>query len=238
VGLADPHCHTTASDGMVRPAELVAAALAAGLDLIAITDHDTMASADEVYQRGAEAGLAVVKGQEVTTRWPAQTHVLGWFLERPVPSGRSLEDTVAAIQEQGGLAVVPHPFMPTYFASCQPGMLARLIESRRLDGLELVHTAPTTRGRQRSLEAFYEAHVERLGAALGGSDSHFGRHDLGVVVCEFPGRTAEDFRTAVRQRRTRPRARGRRRVPAGLLARQQWRSLVRLPLGRLTGQLD
>jgi predicted metal-dependent phosphoesterase TrpH len=135
VGLADPHCHTTASDGMVEPAELVSAALAAGLDLIAITDHDTMASAEEVFQRGAEAGLAVVKGQEVTTRWPAQTHVLGWFLERPVPSGRSLEDTVSDIQEQGGLAVIPHPFMPTYFASCQPDMLARLIESRRLDGV-------------------------------------------------------------------------------------------------------
>jgi predicted metal-dependent phosphoesterase TrpH len=238
VGLADPHCHTTASDGMVEPAELVSAALAAGLDLIAITDHDTMASAEEVFQRGAEAGLAVVKGQEVTTRWPAQTHVLGWFLERPVPSGRSLEDTVSAIQEQGGLAVIPHPFMPTYFASCQPDMLARLIESRRLDGVELVHTAPTTPSRRRRLQAFYEAHVERLGAALGGSDSHFGRHDLGVVVCEFPGHSAEDFRAAVRGRLTRPQVRGRRRVPAALLARQQWRSLVRLPLARLTGQLD
>jgi predicted metal-dependent phosphoesterase TrpH len=238
VGLADPHCHTTASDGMVEPAELVAGALAAGLDLIAVTDHDTMASAEEVFQRGAEAGLAVVKGQEVTTRWPAQTHVLGWFLERPVPRGKSLEDTVSAIQEQGGLAVIPHPFMPTYFASCQPAMLARLIESRRLDGVELVHSAPTTQGRRRQLQAFYEAHRDRLGAALGGSDSHFGRHDLGIVVCEFPGSTAEDFRAAVLERLTRPRVRGPRRVPAALLARQQWRSLVRLPLARLTGQLD
>jgi hypothetical protein len=117
-------------------------------------------------------------------------------------------------------------------------MLARLIESRRLDGVELVHTAPTTRSRGRRLQAFYEAHVERLGAALGGSDSHFGRHDLGVVVCEFPGHSAEDFRAAVRGRLTRPQVRGRRRVPAALLARQQWRSLVRLPLARLTGQLD
>jgi predicted metal-dependent phosphoesterase TrpH len=238
VGLADPHCHTTASDGMVDPAELVAGALAAGLDMIAITDHDTMANAEEVFQRGTEAGLAVVKGQEVTTRWPAQTHVLGWFLEQPVPSGMTLLDTVSAIQEQGALAVIPHPFMPTYFASCQPGMLARLIEVRPVDGLEVLHTAPSTPGRRRRLEAFYEANIERLGAALGGSDSHFGRHDLGVVVSEFPGRTAEDFRSAVKERRTRPRALGRRHVPAGLLARQQWRSLVRLPLARVTGQID
>jgi len=42
--LADPHCHTVASDGMVTPAELVEAAVKADVDLIAVTDHDTMAS--------------------------------------------------------------------------------------------------------------------------------------------------------------------------------------------------
>jgi predicted metal-dependent phosphoesterase TrpH len=238
VGLADPHCHTSASDGMVQPAQLVADARAAGLDLIAVTDHDTMASAQEVLEQGAEVGLAVVKGQEVTTRWPAQTHVLGWFLERPVRSGMTVEDTVAAIQSAGGLAVLPHPFMPTYFASCQPGMLARLLTRQRLDAVEMLHTAPMTAARRRLLRAFYEAHLEQLGAEVGGSDSHFGRHDLGVIVTEFPGRTAEEFRTAVAERRTRPLVRGRRRVPKGLMARQQWRSLVQLPLGRLTGQLD
>src|SRR5579864_2205437 len=125
---ADPHCHTTSSDGMVSPAELVDAAVKAHLDLIAVTDHDTMQSVEEAQQRGEAAGLAVVAGQEVTTAWPAQTHVLGWFLERPVRRGMSLEDTVAAIHDQGGLAIIPHPFMPTYFASIQPGMLRRLLE--------------------------------------------------------------------------------------------------------------
>jgi predicted metal-dependent phosphoesterase TrpH len=238
MGLADPHCHTTASDGMVTPAQLVADAVAAGLDAIAITDHDTMANAEEVFERGADAGLGVVRGQEVTTRWPAQTHVLGWFLEHPVRGGMSLEDTVAAIQEQGGLAALPHPFMPTYFASCQPAMLERLIASRHLDAVELVHTAPITPGRLRLLQSFYEAHVAELGAAVGGSDSHFGRHDIGVVVTEFSGRTPDDFRAAVKRRGTRPLIRSRRHVPASLLARQQWRSLVRLPLARLTGQLE
>jgi predicted metal-dependent phosphoesterase TrpH len=238
MGLADPHCHTTASDGMVGPAQLVADAVNRGLDLIAITDHDTMASAEEVFARGEEAGLAVVRGQEVTTRWPAQTHVLGWFLERPVRGGMSLRDTVAAIHDQGALAVIPHPFMPTYFASCQPGMLARLIESERLDGIELAHTAPMTGARRRALEAFYAAHEQRLGAALGASDSHYGRHDLGVVVSEFPGHSADDFRAAVVGRLTRPAVRGRRQVPPALVARQQWRSLVRLPLRRLAGQLE
>lgn len=236
-GLGDPHCHTTASDGMATPAELVAAAVEAGLDLIAVCDHDTMANAAEVRDRGEAVGLSVVMGQELTTRWPAQTHVMGWFLEQPVRSGMSLEDTVDAIHEQGALAVIPHPFMPTYFASCQPAMLARLVETRRVDGIELLHTAPTTAGRRRALDAFYQAHLDRLGAAIGASDSHFGRHDLGRALTEFEGTTAEDFRRSVLARTTRPVTGPRSPVPLALQARQQWRSLVLLPLRRVRGEL-
>lgn len=239
MGRADPHCHTEASDGMVSPAELVAAARGLGLDLIAVTDHDTMAAVRETVARGAAAGLAVVAGQEITTAWPAQTHVVGWFLETPVRSGLSLAETVAAIHDQGGLAMIPHPFMPTWFASCQEGMLARLIETHRVDAVEVEHTAPTTAGRRAALRAFYAAHRARLGAAVAGSDSHFGRHDLGRAVTEFEGSTAADFRAAVAAGATRPLAAVREaRVPFRLLARQQARSLVELPLRRLRGQLE
>ena len=237
MSLADPHCHTTASDGMAGPGELVSAAVQAGLRLIAVCDHDTMAGAAEVQARGEAAGLAVVRGQEITTRWPAQTHVLGWFLERPVRSGMTLEDTVDAIHAQGGLAIVPHPFMPTYFASCQPGMLARLIERHPVDGIEVEHAAPTSAARRRRLADFYQANRDRLGAAIGASDSHFGRYDLGRVLTEFDGGTAEDFRREVLERRTRPRRGREASVPASVALRQQWRSLVVLPARRLTGQL-
>jgi hypothetical protein len=237
VSLADPHCHTTASDGMVEPEELVRGAVERGLQLIAVCDHDTMASAAEVRARGEEAGLAVVCGEEVTTRWPAQTHVMGWFLDTPIRSGMSLEDTVDAIHDQGGLAIIPHPFMPTYFASCQQGMLARLIESHPVDGIELEHSAPTTAGRQRKLAQFYNANRDRLGAAIGASDSHFGGHDLGQVLTEFDGTTTDDFRRAALQRRTQPRRGKPASVPRGLALRQQWRSLVVLPVRRVTRQL-
>lgn len=222
---------------MVTPGELVEGALERGLSLIAICDHDTMANAEEVRARGEAAGLAVVMGEELTTRWPAQTHVMGWFLERPVPSGMSLEDTVDAIHDHGGLAVIPHPFMPTYFASCQPAMLVRLLETRTVEGIELLHTAPTTGGRRRALQSFYDRHQERLGAAIGASDSHFGRHDLGQALTRFDGTTAEDFRRSVLARTTRPEAGRRGSVPLGLRARQQWRSLAELPLRRLRGEL-
>lgn len=236
--LADPHCHTFASDGMVAPADLVESAIAAGLSLIAVCDHDTMAAVDETAERGAERGLAVVKGIEVTTKWPAQTHVLGWFLQKPVRGGMSLIDTVRAIHDQDGLAVIPHPFMPTYFASCQPSMLQQLIEREHIDGIETEFTPPISAGRRRALDAFYEAHADRLGARVGASDCHFGAYDIARVVTAYEGRTAEDFKEAVLSGRTEPVRRERRSVPLRLLAKQQFRGLVELPLRRLRGQLE
>ena len=230
---ADPHCHTTASDGMVTPGELVDAAVKAGLDLIAVTDHDTMASVAEVRSRGEAAGLTVVPGQEVTTKWPAQTHILGWFLEKPVKRGMTLEDTVAAIHEQGGLAIVPHPFMPVYFGSIQPGMLRRLLETHSVDGIEMLSTVPMGGSRRKLLIEFFEANRNRLGAAIGASDCHFGANDLGRVLTRYEG----DFRVAVMDATTVPVPGVRRRVPTGIALRQQWRALVDLPVRKLRGRV-
>jgi predicted metal-dependent phosphoesterase TrpH len=228
MSVADPHCHTVASDGMVTVKELVEAAVKVGLDLIAVTDHDTMAAAFADHP-----AVTVVAGEEITTAWPAQTHILGWFLEKPVRSGMSIEDTVTAIHDQGGLAIVPHPFMPTYFGSIQPEMLRRLIEKHPVDGIEMMSTVPMGRWRRRRLDEFYAANRDRLGAAVGGSDCHFGAHDLGVVVTRYEG----SFRDAVEGRTTTPARLRRRRVPVGEVVRQQWRSLVELPLRRARGQL-
>lgn len=229
---ADPHCHTDASDGMVTAAELVDAAVKAGLDLIAVSDHDSMAAVPEAQARGAAAGLTVVAGQEVTTKGPAQTHILGWFLEKPIARGMSVEDTVAAIHAQGGLAIIPHPFMPVYFASIQPGMLRRLLEREHVDGIEMLSTVPLGPVRRKLLNEFYEANRERLGAAIGASDCHFGVADLGRVLTTYEG----DFRAAVLERTTKPMLGVRRRVPLGIALRQQWRALVDLPIKRRRGR--
>jgi hypothetical protein len=226
---ADPHCHTFASDGMVTAEELVEAAVAAGLDLIAITDHDTMAS---VHDAG-HPGLTVVRGEEITTAGPAQAHILGWFLEKPVRRGMSVEDTVAAIHDQGGLAIVPHPFMPTYFGSLQPDALSRLIDKHPVDGIEIMSTVPMGDGRRTLLAGFYAQHSDRLGAAIGSSDCHFGRYDIASIVTTYEG----DFRTAIEMRTTQPVRLRKGKVPAQVALRQQWRSLVELPLRRLRGDL-
>jgi 3',5'-nucleoside bisphosphate phosphatase len=64
--LVDLHTHTLASDGGDRPRELVAAAAAAGVRVLAVTDHDTVAAVTEARAAGQELGVDVVTGCEVT----------------------------------------------------------------------------------------------------------------------------------------------------------------------------
>ncbi len=238
LGAAEVHAHTLASDGVVSPEDLVAAAAAIGLSVLAVTDHDTTASCRRAVEAGAALGVDVIGGEEVTTALPASVHIVALFLERPIRMGMSIEDTVDAIHDQGGLAVLAHPFMPTYFASIQEGRARRLLETRRVDGIELRHTAPIHAGALRRLDRFYADNAERLGAALGAGDSHFGRHDLGRMVTTFPGRTAADLRAAIEARRTSP-LRGVAPVgpPLRLRLAQQKRSLLWLPNERRAGRV-
>jgi predicted metal-dependent phosphoesterase TrpH len=76
----DLHLHTTASDGSLRPADLVRAAHAAGLEVIAVTDHDTAAGVVEASQ-AAPPGFTVVPGIEVScTHGASDIHILGYFI--------------------------------------------------------------------------------------------------------------------------------------------------------------
>jgi PHP domain len=239
LGAAEVHAHTLASDGMVSPEDLVAAARDAGLLVLCVTDHDTMASVDRAVAAGAAAGVEVVAGEEVTTSLPGGVHVIGLFLERPVRMGMSIEATVDAIHDQGGLAVLPHPFMPTFFASIGARRAARLLETRQVEGIELRHTAPMRPGGWDALDRFYQRHREGLGAALGAGDSHFGRWDMGRMVTAFPGRSAADLRRAISARTTSPR-RGATPVagpPLRMRLAQQRRSLLWLPRERWAGRV-
>lgn len=64
----DLHTHSRVSDGTDTPAELVRAAVRAGLDVLAITDHDTAAGWDEAGAAAEELGIELVRGMEISTR--------------------------------------------------------------------------------------------------------------------------------------------------------------------------
>jgi len=86
----DLHSHSSASDGTQRPAALVAAARAAGVDVLALTDHDTTAGLDEAGRAAGEAGLRLIPGIELSCGWERKTlHVLGLNID---PAARPLRE--------------------------------------------------------------------------------------------------------------------------------------------------
>ncbi len=84
--MIDLHTHTTASDGSLTPTELVAAAHAAGLEAVGITDHDTAAGVAEARAAGGRFGLRVIPGIELTARFEGGTlHLLGYGIDPEEP---------------------------------------------------------------------------------------------------------------------------------------------------------
>ncbi len=80
----DLHSHSTASDGARAPAEVMAAARAAGLAAIALTDHDSVAGIEEARVAADAAGVRLVAGVELSAvEGDVETHLLGLHLSRP-----------------------------------------------------------------------------------------------------------------------------------------------------------
>ena len=73
------HCHTTASDGLCSPAEVVRLAHVRNVGLLAITDHDTIAGHDEAVAAGEALGVRVIRGIEISAlSRSGEVHVLGY----------------------------------------------------------------------------------------------------------------------------------------------------------------
>ena len=74
----DLHCHSTASDGLLAPAELVRRAAAHGVQVLALTDHDDISGLAEARAAAAAVGLKFINGVEVSVSWGETTiHVVG-----------------------------------------------------------------------------------------------------------------------------------------------------------------
>ncbi|MFO0726926.1 MAG: PHP domain-containing protein [Myxococcota bacterium] len=82
--MLDLHSHTRASDGTLTPTELVTAARARGVSVLAITDHDTVLGLEEGEAAAARLGLKLIPGVEISATEPsgASVHVLGYFFDR------------------------------------------------------------------------------------------------------------------------------------------------------------
>lgn len=102
----DLHMHSTASDGSQTPVEVVAAALAAGVHAIALTDHDTVAGVPLAREAAAGTALRVIAGVELSAyQGDEETHLLGLHLADIAAIDRALEAFRDARRDRGAQMV-------------------------------------------------------------------------------------------------------------------------------------
>ena len=93
----DLHCHSTASDGLLAPAELVRRAAVNGVEILALTDHDELCGLAEARSRAAELDLRFIDGVEVSVSWGGITiHIVGLNID---PDNAQLQQGLQAIRQ-------------------------------------------------------------------------------------------------------------------------------------------
>jgi predicted metal-dependent phosphoesterase TrpH len=177
----------------MTPAGALKAAAQAGLDVIAITDHDNLRATFEARDLAGRYGVEVIPGIEISTR---DGHLLALFVEKTIPAGLSLIETLLRVGEQGGLAVVPHPEAPLTSSVSRTkiqGALAHPDAHLVLAGLEVCNAGMPYR--------FSNTRARQIAqglplARVGNSDAHI-PWGVGMGYSEFPGRSAADLRAAL-----------------------------------------
>lgn len=195
---ADIHMHTNLGDGWASPARVIEESTRRGLRLIAITDHDHIEGAKRVEELLAQQNstLQIVTGVEVSTR---QGHLLGLFVKKAPKALRSVEESIEAIKEQGGLVIVPHPFGRLVPSLSRAKIDALLEKGYTIDGIEIYNPSPANA----SMRSAVRAANQQWGLAeTGGSDAHFWQH-IGSAYTLFPGSNSEDLRRAILERNAR-----------------------------------
>nr|WP_256486912.1 MULTISPECIES: PHP domain-containing protein [unclassified Haladaptatus] len=196
------HCHSALSHDGRDPVELLLEqAKAVDLDAIAVTDHDEIEASLEAAKLAPEYGLVGIPGMEITSR---AGHVLGLGIEELVPPGLSFGETLDRIREQGGVAIVPHPFQKS-----RSGVAANITGKKlaEADAIEVYNSRLLTGRGNRRARSFASDHGVPMTA---GSDAHISEM-VGQAVTEIDVNTRDrrailgaivDGRTEVDGKRT------------------------------------
>jgi predicted metal-dependent phosphoesterase TrpH len=203
MGKADLHIHTRHGDGMATVAEILAhVESVAALDVIAVTEHDTLRAGAEARERHARGNFRfdVICGMEVTT---LDGHLIALFINEPVPSFLRMEPTLQAIHRQGGIAIAPHPLSWLTRSVRQPVFarvaLAASNDGVYFDGIEEYNMSPAGRASSAKARALNREGLHLT--AIGSSDAHF-LQSIGSAWTAFNGTSAADLRCAVESKTT------------------------------------
>lgn len=202
-GKADLHMHSTYSDGVATVEEILAHTQnCTNLNVIAITDHDEITGALRAREIKAQKNYRfdVIVGEEIST---SDGHLLALFIEERIPPGLRMERSIELVHEQGGLAIVAHPFHRFFDFSCSRAVMDRVqaADDCWLDGIETwnagfcgIYTNGVAARANRSIYKLVE---------VGNSDAH----TLSAIGCGFTwfvGHSANDVRQSIIQGLTAP----------------------------------
>ena len=185
---ADLHIHTEYSMDCSTPLEkIIDRCLEIGINCIAVCDHGT---AEGAIKLKSMAPFKVIIAEEILT---PHGEIMGMFLQETIPSGLSVEQTLAQIRTQGGLVCVPHPF-DTFRQSALGKKVTATIASQ-IDVLEVFNSRASLLRDSTKADQFAKKHGIAKSA---GSDAHT-ISEIGnayVEMPEFNGR--DDFLQALR----------------------------------------
>lgn len=215
---ADLHIHSDHSDGLASIPDIMEyVATQTDLNVIAITDHNTIEGA--LFAKSLEdmyPGLEVVIGEEITSKWG---HILGLYLTEAVPAGMSAAETIAAINDQGGVAIIAHPFANRAFGPFGLKSLGDRVCDVAFQAMEVYNSSPYLIYANRLASKAFAAGQGI--AATGGSDAHVLKA-VGNGYTMFRGTTAADLRRSIDELETYARA-GRGGMSVA------WRYMLRYP---------
>lgn len=185
----DLHIHSRFSyDSVLSPSAIARYASKRGMDALAITDHNSFEGVPAVEDIVTDSIL--VPGMEIRTR--EHDDILALFIDEPIYA-RNMEDVVVEIHNQGGLAVLPHPYR-----KLEP-IPDWLLET--VDGIEGLNARSKPGDNERARQLGLEFGLPKLG----GSDAHT-RWEIGraYTVVERPVETRADLREAILEGAVRP----------------------------------
>ena len=215
---ADLHIHSDHSDGLASIPDIMEyVATQTDLKVIAITDHNTIEGA--LFAKSLEdmyPGLEVVIGEEITSKWG---HILGLYLTEAVPAGLSAAETIARINDQGGVAIIAHPFANRAFGPFGLKSLGDRVCDVAFQAMEVYNSSPYLIYANRLASKAFAAGQGI--AATGGSDAHVLKA-VGKGYTMFRGETAADLRRSIDELETYARA-GRGGMSVA------WRYMLRYP---------
>ena len=190
----DLHCHSTASDGLLGPGELIARAVANGVEMLALTDHDDLSALAEARAQAESEGIRFVDGVEISVTWEGSTvHIVGLQIDPQDPVLRSGLESIrkgrATRAEKMGEALdaagIPDSLAGAKTFADNPDLISRshfarhLVKTGRAPDVKSVFKRYLVKGKP--------GYVAHQWASLGDAVSWI-RASGGIAVVAHPGR--------------------------------------------------